>query len=93
MQVTSSKMYFIGGRRVRPGTPFEIADDAKLSPDMTVVGSEAEQAEVAKATPASKGRNAAKGKTEQAKAPETFSELAKQDGAAQEPKGGAADLV
>lgn len=93
MRVKSSKMYFIGGRRVHPGESFQIADDAKLSPDMTVVGDDAEQAEVAKATPVSKGRNAARGKTEQAKAPETFSELAKQDGAAQEPKGGAADLV
>ena len=84
MKVKSSKMYFINGSRVRPGTVFDHPDGKPLNPDMTVVeGGETATVKEPKA-PKSKG-----------KAPTTFSEIAKQDSAAMTPKGteGAADLV
>ena len=81
--VTSSKRYFVGGTRVRPGTPFLIGDKAKLSADMTLVE--------APADPVVDKKQAAK----PSKKVETFSEMAKQDHKDMTPKGdpAGADLV
>jgi hypothetical protein len=37
MKVIADRMVFIGGSRVPAGTPFDVADDAKLEPGMTEV--------------------------------------------------------
>lgn len=75
MKVTSTIMHFIDGRRVRPGEVFDISDDAKLAPHMTLVEGKAKEPK--DATP--KGKKSA--------APETFSEIAKQDAKDATPKG------
>lgn len=45
MKVIADRMVFIGGSRVPAGTPFEVADDAKLEPGMTEVSKPAAKAE------------------------------------------------
>lgn len=82
-QVISSKMYFVGGRRVRPGEVFAVTT---VTPDMTVVeGPILSSKPVTKAPGKSSGKGA-KSEPVVAKDPETFSEIAKN-----EPAG--ADLV
>lgn len=78
VKVKSTLMCFFHGRRYRPGEVFELPDGVKPSADMQVVEEKSE----AKAKPP-------KGKAD---APQTFSDIAKQDGKAQTPKG-ADDLV
>lgn len=76
VKVKSTLTCFFHGRRFRPGEVFELPDGVKPSADMQVIEEKAE----AKAKP-QKG---------EAKGPQTFSEIAKQD--AKAPKG-ADDLV
>lgn len=78
LKVKSSVMCFYAGRRHRPGTVFELPDGVKPSADMEVV-----EDQPAKAT---EGKSKVKG------GPTTFSEIARKDSAAQQPKG-APDLV
>ena len=87
-KVTSNLTCFYHGRRFRPGEVFELPEGVKPSADMRVVEEKAE-AKDAKAKP-QKGE--AKGGKAKAEGPQTFSEIAKQDGQAQAPKG-ADDLV
>lgn len=72
MKVTSTAMHFIDGRRVRPGEVFDIPDDAKLAPHMTLVEGKPKEEKKERAKKA---------------APETFSEIAKQDAKDSTPKG------
>lgn len=72
--VTSSKMYFVNGNRIRPGTPFQ--HKGELRPDMTLAADQAP-------TPV----KAKRAKPDSTKEPETFGDLAKQDAAALTPKG------
>lgn len=86
--VISDQMYFIGGHRVRPGTPFQY--NGELKPGMTEV--EAPENQAAPTAGKGKGSGAAgKGKgsgaTGKGKGPETLKDITAADSKAQDVPG------
>lgn len=71
MLVTSTVAYFIDGRRIRPGEAFELPEGTEMKPHLQVF-------DLYETKPKVKAKD---------EAPQTFSEMTKQDSKAQIPKG------